>query len=74
MTAIGISVIIPAYNEERFLPRLLADIADARARYRPGTESIEVIVADNGSTDGTIDAAESYGGALTARPAPRTEG
>lgn len=55
------SIIIPAYNEERFLPRLLASIYVARAKY--GGE-VEVIVADNSSTDLTAHVAESMGAKL----------
>lgn len=56
-----ISLIIPAYNEEKYLPRLLASVAAARARYRHGTEAVEVIVADNASTDGTSEVAAARG-------------
>ena len=41
--AVDISVIIPAYNEKRYLPRLLSDVARARQRYRRGTDAIEVV-------------------------------
>lgn len=51
MPAPRISLVIPAFNEEHYLPRLLDTIDAARARYREGAEAIEVIVADNGSTD-----------------------
>jgi len=47
------SLIIPAYNEEAYLPRLLDTVDRARARYRSGPDAIEVIVADNVSTDDT---------------------
>lgn len=49
----GVTVIIPALNEEASLPRVLADLPDV------GT----VIVVDNGSTDGTARVA-AEGGAL----------
>lgn len=52
-TSLRFSVIIPAFNEERFLPRLLDSIRTARSLYRRGREAIEVIVADNCSTDKT---------------------
>ncbi len=65
-----ISVVIPAYNEERLLPRLLDDIAAARARHRAGADRVEIIVADNGSTDATIALAESRG-CTVARVEPR---
>jgi glycosyltransferase involved in cell wall biosynthesis len=46
------SVVVPAYNEEKDLPRLIDTIDAARASYgRP--DAIEVVVADNLSTDGT---------------------
>ena len=54
------SLVIPAYNEERLLPRLLDSIDAARATYgKP--EEIEVIVADNMSTDRTAEMAASRG-------------
>jgi len=56
-----ISIVIPAYNEEVYLPRLLAGVATARARYRGGAETLEVIVADNASTDGTARVALERG-------------
>jgi glycosyltransferase involved in cell wall biosynthesis len=55
------SLIIPAYNEEAYLPRLLDTVDRARARYRHGTSAIEVIVVDNGSTDGTARIARDRG-------------
>lgn len=55
------SVIVPAYNEELYLPRVLASLDEARARYRDGPDAIEVIVADNGSTDRTAEIAEAQG-------------
>ena len=45
---IRVSAVIPAFNEERYLPRLLASVEIARRRYRGGPESVEVVVADNG--------------------------
>ena len=56
-----ISVIIPAYNEERMLPRLLAGLDEAKRRYRAGADRVETIVADNGSSDATASIAESHG-------------
>lgn len=55
------SLIIPAYNEEQFLPRLLDSVAIARANYSRGPDAVEVIVADNDSTDRTAGIAASYG-------------
>jgi glycosyltransferase involved in cell wall biosynthesis len=55
------SLIIPAYNEEGYLPRLLDTVDTARATYRGGVDSIEVIVGDNASTDSTADIARQRG-------------
>lgn len=52
---------IPAHNEATLLPRLLDTVETARARYRYGSEAIEVIVADNASTDTTAAIARSRG-------------
>jgi glycosyltransferase involved in cell wall biosynthesis len=56
-----ISLIIPAYNEEHFLSLLLDTIELARKRYQAGADQVEVIVADNRSTDGTADLARARG-------------
>lgn len=61
---IKISLIIPAYNETELLPRLLDTVDEARARFAGGADAIEVIVADNGSTDGTGDLASARGCAV----------
>ena len=55
------SVIIPAYNEEKLLPRLLDSIKVAAANHSGGRDQIEVIVADNCSTDRTADVATAHG-------------
>lgn len=56
-----ISLIIPAYNEAGYLPRLLDTVDEARHRYASGFHSVEVIVADNASTDETANIARSRG-------------
>jgi len=53
------SLIIPAYNEEAYLPRLLDTVHEARTNYFGGSEAVEVLVADNGSTDNTTRVARS---------------
>lgn len=55
------SIIIPAYNEERYLPRLLDSIAVAKSNYSGGPDRVEVIVADNDSTDRTAEVATAHG-------------
>lgn len=56
-----ISLVIPAWNEAELLPRLLDSVDAARARFDGGNSRIEVIVADNDSSDGTAEIARSYG-------------
>lgn len=55
------SLVIPAFNEADYLPRLLDTVDDARRRYHAGAESVEVIVADNASTDATAALARERG-------------
>ena len=52
---------IPAYNEEKLLPRLLDTVDEARRCYPEGTEEIEVVVSNNGSTDRTAEVASARG-------------
>ena len=47
---LDLSIVIPAYNEERRLPRTLERVHEYLCRAHP---SCEVIVVDDGSTDGT---------------------
>src|SRR5438552_10630962 len=58
----GISLIIPAYNEEKLLPRLLDTVDRARQAYSDVySREVEVIVADNMSTDSTAAVATARG-------------
>jgi glycosyltransferase involved in cell wall biosynthesis len=56
-----ISLVIPAYNEAAYLPRLLDTVDVARNQYRHGAADIEVIVADNVSSDETAEIAAQRG-------------
>jgi glycosyltransferase involved in cell wall biosynthesis len=56
-----ISLVIPAFNEAAYLPRLLDTVDVARNQYRRGADRIEVIVADNASTDETPHIAAARG-------------
>jgi len=56
-----ISLVIPARNESALLPRLLKTVEVARARYGGGPDAVEVIVADNVSTDDTAAIARAHG-------------
>ncbi len=55
------TLVIPAHNEEVLLPRLLDTVDIARTRYSFGTDAVEVIVADNASTDRTAEIAAARG-------------
>lgn len=50
-----VSIIIPTYNEEEYLPNLLESIK------RQNFDDVEVIVADANSTDNTRKIAKAYG-------------
>jgi len=52
-TAVRFSLVIPAYNEQALLPRLLDSVDIARRNFHLGPDAVEVIVADNASTDST---------------------
>ncbi len=54
---VNLSVIIPAYNEERYLPACL----DSIASNTPKSVSVECVVVDNGSTDRTAAIARERG-------------
>src|SRR5512132_724177 len=55
------SLVVPAYNEAQCLPRLLDTVDAARRACRAGEAQVEVIVADNASTDATAAIAASRG-------------
>jgi dolichyl-phosphate beta-glucosyltransferase len=56
-----LTIIIPAYNEERRLPRSLDRIVEfVDEQCAKGAFSTEVLVVENGSRDRTTDVAESY--------------
>lgn len=59
ITSVGveISVVIPAYNEEDYLPHTLASIKKAAGSFG----EIELIVVDNESTDDTVKIAKAGG-------------
>ncbi len=55
----AISLVIPARNEEAYIGNLLDSIEIAAGRFEDG--SVQVIVSDNDSHDGTADIARSRG-------------
>src|SRR3954453_13045863 len=48
---------VPCLNEEESLPRLLSELP----REVPGFDRVEWLVVDDGSTDGTVEAARRHG-------------
>jgi dolichol-phosphate mannosyltransferase len=54
--------VVPAFDEEQNLPRLLADLESRPGLFPPGSR---VIVVDDGSRDRTAEIAETYAGPLT---------
>jgi len=65
---VKLSVIVPAYNEEKLIGRCLASIHDALvANARAGLET-ELIVADNNSTDRTAELARAAGANVVFEP------
>jgi len=55
MREIFLSIVIPAFNEEEYLPRLIKSIQ------LQSFPDYEIIIADGGSEDRTVEIAESFG-------------
>ena len=63
-----LSIVIPAFNEERMIERCLRSVTDAlAAESAPGVTS-EIIVADNNSTDNTAALAKQAGAQVVFEP------
>jgi glycosyltransferase involved in cell wall biosynthesis len=58
------SVIIPTYNEERFIRRCLDSI---RAQ-RVAADRVEIVIVDNGSTDRTVAICQEYTDRILSHP------
>ena len=63
-----LSVVIPAFNEERLLPSTLRAVRDSLAPVAAAGWSSEVIVTDNNSTDGTARVAREAGAQVVFEP------
>jgi glycosyltransferase involved in cell wall biosynthesis len=58
---VKISLVVPAFNEERLLPESLRAINDASAAFATAGWTSELIVCDNNSTDRTAEIAAAAG-------------
>jgi glycosyltransferase involved in cell wall biosynthesis len=65
---VKISVVVPAFNEERLLHSTLASIRAATAAFDARGWSSELIVCDNNSTDATADVARQSGATVVFEP------
>ncbi|MBV8032234.1 MAG: glycosyltransferase, partial [Betaproteobacteria bacterium] len=59
-----LSVVVPAYNEEKLLPQCLGAIGAAMAAF----EDAELVVCDNNSTDRTAEIARAAGAKVVFEP------
>jgi dolichyl-phosphate beta-glucosyltransferase len=64
---VTLSIVIPAFNEVARLPQTLAAIAGFFTSNRAEPRLAEVIVVDDGSSDGTADLAQSWDDRLPVR-------
>jgi cellulose synthase/poly-beta-1,6-N-acetylglucosamine synthase-like glycosyltransferase len=65
---VKVSIIVPAFNEERLLPQSLAAIRAAMAAFREAGWASELIVCDNNSTDRTPAIASEAGAIVVFEP------
>lgn len=59
-----ISIVIPAYNEEKYIGKTLSSIKELEVN----NWEIEILVVDGGSTDKTREIAKSYGAKVIKEP------
>ena len=63
-----LSIVIPAWNEEKLLPATLQALHSACASFSAAGISWEVIVCDNNSTDRTAEVARASGASVVFEP------
>lgn len=68
MPAVKISIVVPAFNEERLLGDSLAQINRAAGAFGPMGWETELIVCDNNSTDRTAEIAREAGATVVFEP------
>src|SRR5580765_5142801 len=67
-TALKISVVIPAFNEEKLIGASLESVRKAMAAFGDAGWDSEVIVCDNNSTDRTAEIARAAGATVVFEP------
>jgi glycosyltransferase involved in cell wall biosynthesis len=65
---VKVSIIVPAFNEERLLPATLESIAAAARAFDRAGWTAELIVCDNNSTDRTAEIARTAGARVVFEP------
>jgi len=65
---VKISIVVPAYNEERLLGESLAQIKSAADSFKKTGWEVELIVCDNNSTDFTAEIARAAGAIVVFEP------
>jgi len=65
---VKISIVVPAFNEERLLGETLAQIRQAAGAFATRNWDHELIVCDNNSTDRTAEIARSMGARVVREP------
>lgn len=68
ITRVKISIVVPAFNEERLLAHSLAHIRQAAGAWEQRGWTIETIVCDNNSTDKTAEIARAAGATVVFEP------
>ena len=63
-----VSVVIPAFNEEKLLPSTLGAVRAAAAAFTARGWEWECVVCDNNSTDRTAEVARAAGAAVVFEP------
>ncbi len=58
LAPVAVSVVVPVYNVEAYLPQCLDSLLAQTLRQEPG--GMEILVVDDGSTDGSGDIADRY--------------
>jgi len=65
---VKISIVVPAFNEEKFLAETLAQIKSASSAFTNAGWDTELIVCDNHSTDRTAEIARAAGATVVFEP------